>query len=169
MTFEIEIFTKKGFKNLRGEHILSDICGLGIENITRVEYSPLYVVDGDMSFIEIEMIASEVLIDKITESYVIRQCDTECCSRVISESFDVKETDRLNLGFSVIEVWYKKGVTDTVSESVVKAVKDLGLTKEIKVKNGHKYYLYGEILHVTLNNIATKLLANTLIQECKIH
>ncbi|GMO65047.1 MAG: hypothetical protein Nk1A_2040 [Endomicrobiia bacterium] len=168
--FEIEILTKKGFRNSRGEHILSDICGLGIENVTKVEYSPLYVVNGDISFGETEIIASELLIDKITESYVIRQCYTECCSRVISESSYVKETDdRLNPNFSVVEVWYKNGVTDTVSESVVKAIKDLDIAKEIKVKTGHKYYLHGEILKVTLNNIVTKLLANTLIQEYKIH
>jgi phosphoribosylformylglycinamidine synthase len=64
-----------------------------------------------------------------------------------------------------VDVWYKKGVTDTVSESVIKAVKDLGIEKEIKVKTGHRYRLYGKVSQTVLNNIAMKLLANTLVQE----
>ncbi|MDR1401198.1 MAG: hypothetical protein LBI98_02700 [Endomicrobium sp.] len=167
--FEIEILTKKGFKNSRGEHVLSDICGLGIENVTKVEYSSLYIIDGDISFAETETIASDLLTDKITENYVIRQRDAECLSEVISKFSDVKEADMINPNFSVIEVWYKDGVTDIVSESLIKAVKDLGIAKEIKAKAGHKYYLYGEIFRVTLDTIATKLLANVLIQECKVY
>ncbi|MDR1784548.1 MAG: phosphoribosylformylglycinamidine synthase subunit PurS [Endomicrobium sp.] len=168
--FEIEILTKKDFKDSRGERVLSDICGLGVTNVTKAEYSQLYVVDGDINLSETEMIASELLVDKVTESYIIRKCCAEYCSEVILKSSDAKENDRLNSNFSVIEVWYKKGVTDTVSESVVKAVEDLGIVKEIKVKTGYKYYLYGKISRtILLNTIATKLLANTLIQECKVH
>jgi phosphoribosylformylglycinamidine synthase len=168
--FEIEVLTKEGFKNSRGEHVLSDIYGLGIEDITNVEYSTLYVVEGDISFGEIETIASELLTDKVAESYLIRRRDAEGNSEVISKFSDTKETGRLNHNFSVIEVWYKKGVTDTVSESVIKAVKDLGIAKKIKVKTGHKYHLYGKILQKTLlNTVAKKLLANTLIQKYKIH
>jgi len=159
--FKIEILTKRGFKNPRGGHVLSDISGIGVKDVTKVEYSPLYVIDGGISSGEAETIACELLSDKITEDYRVyfmRNGDAECCS-----SDFVSSTD-----FSVIEVWYKKGVTDTVSESVVKAVKDLGIAKEIKVKTGHKYCLYGTIPQAVLNTIAVKLLANTLIQECKI-
>jgi len=41
----------------------------------------------------------------------------------------------------------------------------LGIEKEIKVKTGRKYYLYGKVSKTVLNYIATKLLANTLVQE----
>jgi phosphoribosylformylglycinamidine synthase len=166
MMSEIEILTKKGFKNSRGEHVLSDISGIGVRNVIKVEYSPLYIIDGDIDSAETERIASELLSDKVTETYIVRprlKTDSRQYSGFISDSNE--ETDP---SFSVIVVWYKRGVTDTVSESVVKAIKDLGIAKEVKVKTGHKYYLYGEILQSTLNNIATKLLANTLIQEYKI-
>lgn len=153
--FEIEIFTKKGFKNSHGERVLSDILGIGIKCVTKVEYSPLYVIDGDINSAEIKTIALELLSDKITENYVAkRHC--ECDSKPVIDS-DV----------SVIKVWYKKGVTDTVSESVVKAVKDLGIAKEVKVKTGHKYYMNGKATQAVLDKIATKLLANTLVQEYK--
>ncbi|MDR3256134.1 MAG: phosphoribosylformylglycinamidine synthase subunit PurS [Endomicrobium sp.] len=156
--FKIEILTKKGFKNSHGKHVLSDITGIGIRNVIKVEYSPLYIIDGDINFVEAKMIASELLSDKIIETYTVNN----------HSEHDSKSTATFNCALFVVEVWYKTGVTDTVSESVMKAVKDLGIIKEMKVKMGHKYYLYGKISQTVLNNIATKLLANTLIQEYKI-
>jgi len=169
MMSEIEILTKRGFKNSRGENVLSDISGIGVKNVVKVEYSPLYIIDGDIDSAETERIASELLTDKITETYTIRpHLETDGQQRCGTISDSIENTDFSGSAFSVIVVWYKRGVTDTVSESVIKAIKDLGIAKEVKVKTGHKYYLYGEILRSALNNIAIKLLANTLIQEYKI-
>ncbi|MDR3330702.1 MAG: phosphoribosylformylglycinamidine synthase subunit PurS [Endomicrobium sp.] len=154
--FRIEVFTKKCFKNLPGEHVLADICGIGIKNITKVDYSTLYIIDGSISYVEAKIIASKLLIDKITEAYVVHRY------------FESLSKFAFNINLSIIEVLYKKDVTDTVSESVVKAVKDLGIVKEIKVKTGCKYYLYGKSSYEVLNKIVTKLLANTLIQEYRI-
>ncbi|MDR3195888.1 MAG: phosphoribosylformylglycinamidine synthase subunit PurS [Endomicrobium sp.] len=149
--FEIEIFTKNGFKDSRGEHVLSAIAGLGVKGATKVDYAPLYIIDGDISQTEAMTIASELLSDKITEKFEIS-----------SKPQSGKSKN------SVIEVLYKKGVTDTVAESVVKAIKDLGVTKEVKVKTGRKYYIYGNCSRVVLDKIAGKLLANALVQEYKI-
>ncbi|MDR0977707.1 MAG: phosphoribosylformylglycinamidine synthase subunit PurS [Endomicrobium sp.] len=150
--FEIEIFTKEGFKDSRGEHVLSDILGIGIEGVAKVNYASLYIIDGAVTQDEAQAIASELLSDKITESYTIDSKSPHCGT---FNSF-------------VIEVFYKKGVTDTVAESVVKAVKDLGIVEEVKVRTGHKYYIYGNVSHDVLDKIAVKLLANTLVQEYKI-
>jgi phosphoribosylformylglycinamidine synthase len=173
--FEIEICTKKGFKNLHGKRVLSDIFGIGIESVTEVEYSQLYAIDGDITSAEAETIALELLSDKVTEIYTCRyekQGVEEFLKTRSSAGMAVLETAtcadsaiRQHPAFFVVEVWYKKGVTDTVSESVIKAVKDLGIEKEIKVKTGYKYYLYGKASQTVLNDIATKLLANTLVQE----
>jgi phosphoribosylformylglycinamidine synthase len=154
---------KKGYKNSHGEHILSDICGIGIKNITKVEYSPLYVIDGDISSVETETIAAELLSDKITETYTVNSCSQTNCGQSLPSKPAINNS--MNC---IVEVWYKKGVTDTVSGSVVKAVKDLGISKKIEVKTGHKYYLHGKISQTILNKIVIKLLANTLIQEYKI-
>jgi phosphoribosylformylglycinamidine synthase len=149
--FEIEIFTMKKFKDSRGEHVLSDIKEFGIKEVTKVDYAPLYIIDGDINQAEAETIASELLSDKITESYSVSSK---------SQSGKAKS--------SVIEVLYKKGVTDTVAESVVKAIKDLGITKDVKVKTGHKYYLHGNASQTVLDKIVIKLLSNTLVQEYKV-
>jgi phosphoribosylformylglycinamidine synthase len=124
---------------------------IGIKGITKVDYSPLYIIDGYINKAEAKTIASELLSDKITEGF-----------EVVSGTQEKKSKN------PVIEVFYKKGVTDTVSESVAKAIKDLGITKDVKVKTGHKYYLHGNAPQDVLNKIAVKLLANTLVQEYKI-
>lgn len=149
--YEIEILTKKGFKNVRGEHTLSEISGLGVKGVKKVEYSALYGIKGDISSAEAKTIGSELLSDKITETFQAKKDG-------VSAKSDA----------AIIEVWYKRGVTDTVADSIVKAVKDLGITKDISVKTGHKYYIYGNISSSALDKIATGLLANTLIQEYKI-
>ena len=149
--YEIEILSKQGFKNVHGQHMLSEILQLGFKDVNKVEYSPLYKIEGQIDAAQAKIIASELLSDKITESYKV-----------------AKGRISQNAKAAVIEVWFKKGVTDTVAESVVKAVKDLGINKDIAVKTGHKYYVYGKVSKFVLDNIAVKLLANTLIQEYEI-
>ncbi|MCL2335089.1 MAG: phosphoribosylformylglycinamidine synthase subunit PurS [Endomicrobia bacterium] len=160
--YQIEIGSKKGFKDVRGEHTLSEIVDLGIKQVEKVAYSQLYNIAGEISAAQADKIGGDLLSDKITEKSSVRKLEPECCSSVNSTLHSSLST------LSVIEVWYKKGVTDTVSDSVIKAVRDLGIKEELKVKTGHKYYLYGNLSQKVLNNIATKLLANTLIQEYKI-
>ncbi|MDR2351456.1 MAG: phosphoribosylformylglycinamidine synthase subunit PurS [Endomicrobium sp.] len=151
--FEIDIFPKKGFKDSRGEHVLSEILDIGIKCVKKVDYSSLYIIDGDINKSEVKTVAA-LLSDKITEGF-----------KVTSVAQEKKSKNPIN---SIIEVLYKKGVTDTVSESVAKAIKDLGIIKDVKVKAGHKYYLHGTASQNVLNKIAVKLLANTLVQEYKI-
>ncbi|AKL98021.1 phosphoribosylformylglycinamidine synthase subunit PurS [Endomicrobium proavitum] len=155
--FEIEISTKKGFKDSRGEHVLSDIRGISVAGVSKVAYSQIYLIDADVNAADANLAASELLSDKITETYSVKSFVNPTANEPVS------------LGEpSVIEVWYKKGVTDTVAESVVKAVKDLGIKKSITVKTGHRYYLSGKLSKKTLDTIATKLLANTIIQDYKV-
>jgi len=157
--YEIEILPKSDLKNSRGEHTCSEIKALGVKGVQKAGYSRLYRIEGDLQPQDAQKIASELLSDKITEKYLIRR----------SENFNAKKSSEGKAaGFSRIEVFYKKGVTDGVAESVAKAVKDLGIKSSIKVKTGDKYYIYGDASEQDLNKIASKLLANTLIQEYSV-
>ena len=71
--YEIEILTKKGFTNVRGEHTLSEISGIGVKDAKKVEYSALYNIEGDINSAEAKKIASELLSDKITETFQVRK------------------------------------------------------------------------------------------------
>ncbi|MDR3111913.1 MAG: phosphoribosylformylglycinamidine synthase subunit PurS [Elusimicrobiota bacterium] len=146
--YEIEITSKKEFKNVKGIKTLSDVLDFGIKNIQKIDYCSLYAIDGDIKFQEAETIASELLSDKITETYKL---------------------NRSSYNIPVLDIWYKEGVTDATAESVVKAVRDLNICKKIQVKTGHRYCFYGKMSKASIENIAVKLLANVLIQEYEIN
>lgn len=151
MIFEIEIKTKKGFVDPQSISTLADISAIGIKDISGVEYIAVYRIMGNITKKQAHIIGKELLSDKITEEFVIKQYN----------SLEDKKPEK-----NSIEVWYKHGVTDTVSESVIKAIKDLGIKEELVVKTGKKYHLTGKNIDVNkLKKIATGLLANTLIQE----
>lgn len=151
MIFEIEIKTKKGFADPQGTHTLSDIASIGIKDVSSVEYVAVYRLDGNINKKQAEFIGKELLSDKITEDFFVKEY----------KDLKEKKTEK-----NSIEVWFKHGVTDTVSESVVKAIKDLGIKDDIVVKTGKKYRLVGKNIDENkLKKIATGLLANTLIQE----
>ena len=157
MGYEIEILPKKGFTDLHGKRVLSDIIQAGIKGVKKAGYSPVYAIDG-ITKAEADLIGREILSDKITETFC-----------VVDNAITAKDHGcKKQASGSAIEVWFKKGVTDTVSESVVKAIKDLGIIKEVQVKTGHIYYIYGAVSKQLLEKIATEVLANTLIQDYKI-
>ncbi len=151
MIFEIEIKTKDGFVDPQGVHTSADISSIGIKDISSVKYVAVYRLNGNINKKQADIIGGELLSDKITEDFIVK------------EYKDLKDK---KLEKNSIEVWFKHGVTDTVSESVVKAIKDLGIKEEIVVKTGKKYLLKGKNIDDNkLKKIATGLLANTLIQE----
>lgn len=153
----IEVFTKNNFKDSKGQHILSDINLIGVNGVKRVKYCSLYIVEGDLLPREVKMISSSLLSDGVTEEYTVTKCYAkDSCSKTV----DISE--------AMIEVLYKKGVTDTVSSSVIKAVRDLGINKEMEIRTGSRYYVSGNLSKSGLESISKNLLANTLIQEYKI-
>ena len=70
--YEIEILSKSGFKNVRGEHIHSQVVQLGFKNVKKISYSPLYRIEGGINALEAKTIAAELLSDKITEMPKVR-------------------------------------------------------------------------------------------------
>ena len=145
MKYIIEVFLKESFVDHHGEHIRHDIAALGITGIPKVRFRQLYSIDGGLASEEISSIAEKLLIDPITETYGI-----------ISEEPKLKK--------SSIEVWLKQGVTDTVAESVSKAVKDLGIGAKLEIKTGQKYIFEGNIEQNQLKQVAEKMLVNPMIQ-----
>ncbi|MDR0822327.1 MAG: phosphoribosylformylglycinamidine synthase subunit PurS [Endomicrobium sp.] len=161
--YKIEIKTRQQFKNSNAESILEEIKGLSITGINKTNYSPLYFIDADLTADEAKTIASQLLADQITQEWTIIKEKP-----VPPDKKQAAEPKMASQPFS-IEVFYKKGVTDTAAESVIKAVKDLGITKEMKVKTGHKYYFWGDVSLEVLGTIAKKILSNNIIQEYKIN
>jgi len=150
MIYQIEISLKKQFGDKHGEHVKHEISGLGVKGISEVKYRTVYKIDGELTRQQAERISSRLLIDPITEEYSIST-----------------ETIKNNKELSV-EIWFKKGVTDTVADSVAKAVKDIGIKEALKINTGHKFTFTGKVSLAVIKQTAAKLLYNPMIQECLI-
>jgi phosphoribosylformylglycinamidine synthase len=153
MIYQIETTPKKGFSETHGKHILQDVKDSGIKGIKKISYSALFQLEGHLNLREIDRIARELLIDPITQTYSLLNPQNPRHSAAES-------------GYE-IEIWYKPGVTDTVAESVVKAVRDLGIDKHVKVKTGHKYVIETPLSKNAVEQTVKRLLANPMIQEYK--
>jgi phosphoribosylformylglycinamidine synthase subunit PurS len=149
MIYQIEVSLKKEFRDKHGEHIKHEITALGVKGVSTVKYSPVYKIEGEISRQEAERISSRLLIDPVTEEYAINQVHAQS-------------------GGLSVEIWFKKGVTDTVAESVAKAVKDIGVNESLVIHTGHKFTFKGKVSAAVIKQTALKILYNPMIQECKI-
>ena len=153
MIYQIETFPKKGFSETHGKHILQDVKDSGIKGVRKISYSALFQLEGHMNLREIDRIARELLTDPITQTYSLLN--------PMNPRHSTAEK-----GYE-IEIWFRPGVTDTVADSVVKAVRDLGIEKHTKVKTGHKYLIETSLSKGAVEQMVKRLLANPMIQEYK--
>lgn len=154
MIYTIETMLQKGFRDRHGEHVRQDILDAGMSKAPKVKYSQVYRMEGELTEGDARTIAEKLLTDPVTDTYVIRGENTG-------------KTPKAGNAHE-IEVWLKHGVTDTVAESVIKAVRDLGITGDLKVKTGHKFIFEGTITTAAVRQIAERLLVNPMVQEYTI-
>jgi len=148
MHWRIEIREKPNFFDAIGEGIKKDILDLGITQVKNVSFISVYNLIGALTFKEVKRIAEEILCDRITQVYTI------------NKPYQKKRKDE-----SVIEVAYNPAVMDPTEASVIKAIRDLGINKEVSVKTAKKYVLEGKLTPAQINTICEKLLYNKLIQH----
>ena len=149
---KIIIKEKDGVFDALGHGVLKDIKDLGIEGLAAVRFAQLYYLDGSIHEAGLKRIAEELLIDKITQEYSV----------ATSHQSPVATHQR---GYHVIEVAYNPGVMDPVEESVLKAIRDMGINGVTSLRTAKQYILEGEISEETAEVIAQKLLYNKVIQH----
>jgi len=148
--FRIEVSVKAGFPDPKGARLEKDIRDIGITTVKQARVSDVYLLEGELSEVEVRKIGQELLSDPVVE-------DFSCCEGPLS---------RIDGGDAhVIEVAYNPGVTDPVVESVGKAIRDLGIATVKSVKTARKYSLWGDFWEEDFQSICDKLLVNSLIQH----
>lgn len=148
MLRKIEIKEKSGIFDCLGEGIKKDILDLGIKTVRDVRFIQIYLIEGALSEEEIKKICEELLIDKVTQEYLLNGQN----GHNVQNEF-------------IIEVAYNPGVMDPVEESTLKAIRDLGIEEKISVKTAKKYIVKGKLTETQLKTICEKLLYNKLIQH----
>ncbi|MDI6840661.1 MAG: phosphoribosylformylglycinamidine synthase subunit PurL [bacterium] len=142
--FRIEVKKKD---NIEGDKLKKDIFDLGI-NVQSVEVIYTYLIFGNLTKIDVQRIAQDLLADKVWETYKINP-----------------KRQMLNAKCFTIEVAYNPGVMDAVAISVVKGMQDLGIKGVEAVKTAKKYLITGALSKQELEFVADKLLVNRTIQH----
>lgn len=149
--FVVEVAPKYGMTDPAGAALLSHLPSIGVQGAREVRVSALYEISGPLSSNQVAQISRELLSDPITQDFRLD-------SSTPSAAFLVGPHWR-------VEVWLKPTVTDPVGESVVKAVRDLGLPAPERVRSGTAYRLLGRLGKGQVDRILGSLLANPVIHR----
>ena len=144
----IEIWTKEKY-SASEEAALSKRLGHAGLAVEAARLSRLYKVDGDFTAKEFRNIASELLVDKITEKFSLN-----------GRPHGLKGAYRA-------EVWLKDLATDPVGETVKEAVEEFSGKTARAVRFGHAYYVAcGSELK--LRHAVGKTLVNEIVNISRI-
>ena len=144
----IEVANREGFGDPAGAGALSLARELGAA-VDKVETAALYLVEGELTRLELERLAAELLADPVTQLWRI---DPEAGPG------------------TAVDVWLKSQVADPTAPSVERGGRDLGLA--FKARCGTRYRLFsrgGPVGAETARKVAWRALANPVVHECRIH
>lgn len=116
--------------------------------------SAVYRLEGNLGAADVEKIAKELLCDAVVENFEV----------------DGKPSSKTAM---FADVWYKAGVTDTVADSLMKAIGDLRIPGVEKASSGVRYEFSAKgaakgSFEKTVLDFTGKELLNPLVQECKL-
>ncbi len=146
--WRIEVSSRKGFADPRGQAVRDEIRELGIDTVEAVVSARVYLIEAEMDHAMADRVARELLTDTVCQDFYIGRSSIPAGP----------------ISASIIEVHLKSGVTDPVAESVVAALADMGVANAF-VRTARKYILLGTITDAQKDMIAKKILANDCIEE----
>ncbi len=153
----IEVIYRPNFVDALGNIIKKDIKDLAISGVKNVKTAQVYEIEGKITEKELKLLCDELLADKITQQYKIRASSP---SPPPSPLWGEEKGE----GF-IVQVWYKKGVTDAVADTTKKGAVDLGIKGIDTVKTGYEYTIIGNVAKEQIEKICSGLLANKVVQE----
>ncbi len=149
----IEISLKSHLPDARGLGLVKDIQDLGITAVSDVRVVDIYWLDADLPATELDSIGRNLLADPVTQDYA-------CSTPIAGVAIGTTDPD-----WHTVEVAYNAGVADPVEETVLKAIRDLGITGVRSVKTAKRYFLKGALDAATLETISSRLLVNPIVQH----
>ncbi|HUV75923.1 MAG TPA: phosphoribosylformylglycinamidine synthase subunit PurL [Dehalococcoidales bacterium] len=148
----VEVHLKSHLPDARGLGLVKDIRDLGITTVTNVHVADIYWLDADLTPDVLDLVGYRLLADPITQ---------ECRYSTLS----IDTLGEVKQQLHAVEVAYNAGVADPVEESVLKAIRDLGLEGVRAVKTSKKYIIEGQLDENQLEVICGRLLVNPIIQH----
>ena len=147
----VEVCLKSHLPDARGLGLVRDIHDLGIATVSNVRVVDIYWLDASLAPDELGSICRGLLADPVTQEY---QCEP---------SFSAGGEAGTDL--HTVEVAYNAGVTDPVEDTIMKAIRDLGIGSVGAVKTAKRYLIGGKLDKEQMDVICSRLLVNPIIQH----
>jgi phosphoribosylformylglycinamidine (FGAM) synthase PurS component len=145
----IEIFYKDEKFDVVSKARLEDISTAGYDANFSFKTEHIYKIEGNLNEQELLKIAEDLLVDPIIQNAQVNTTNS-------AERYS---------GFYIVDIWLKKGVTDTVGETIENSIKTLGISAETRVNTGFRYLIDRKLDEKYEAEIVQKLLMNSVIQE----
>ena len=158
----VEVCLKSHLPDPRGLGLVKDIHDLGITTVSNVRVADIYWLDADLTPDKLDLVCQNLLADPVTQEYQYFTSSTD-----IEGSWKGLSRFKNNLSSSPyrsVEVAYNAGVTDPVEDTVIKAVRDLGVDIRA-VKTAKQYLIEGQLDEYQLEAICSRLLVNPIIHH----
>lgn len=134
------------------QHLLN---AAGLKGVKCSGIASVYRLEGDLTILDAEKVASELLCDPIVETFAVNNhpSDKKAC---------------------FADVWYKPGVTDAAGDSVLKAIAGMSGIKPGNIQRAfsgtrYEFTLGGAKSALgAVQDFVNRELLNPLVQECKI-
>ena len=156
MIYCVEVSTKPGIRDARGESVRRQIEALGIDVVQTVSITNLYFLQGDLDGDKVDASIDTLLHDPVVEQARWHRIET-------------LERETLPPGAWSVEVTLLPGVTDSVAESLLAGARLIGVPQLEQAATGQRYVLLGALSHATVDRIASSLLANGVIQTYHVN
>ncbi len=151
MLWEVDIYAAAGQPDLLGREAAQSAVQMGLAGEPAIVGARGYLIEGELSRAEVELLAAELLADAVVERTVI--------GRIGDHALNTPPDGTMRL----VHVLPKPGVMDPVAQSAQAAIADLGITAEA-VRTLKKYWL-GALPDEQLGLLCTKVLANDAIEQ----
>ena len=147
----VEVRLKSHLPDARGLSLVKDIQDLAITTVSEVRVVDIYWLGANLTPDDLDLICRRLLADPVTQEYQYES--------------DAPAEDKADTNQHTIEVAYKAGVTDPVEDTVMKAIRDLGVNDVRVVKTTKRYLLQGNLDKDQIEIICDRLFVNPIIQH----
>jgi phosphoribosylformylglycinamidine synthase II len=152
MLWEVDIFAAPGLPDIIGSEAAADAADLGFSSSLTLGAAHGYLIQGDLTREQIDLLVSKLLADSVVERATI--------GKVGDASLDVSLTGAKG---RIVYVLPKPGVTDTVADAAREAAAEYQVVPEA-VRTFKKYWIDG-VDDEELDRLARKLLSNDAIEQ----
>jgi phosphoribosylformylglycinamidine synthase len=160
-TYAIEVRATSERYDVLAQQVAREILQLPIlarnkEQPLHIRTAQVYLLTGDLSPQQIDLLTSNLLIDPVTQSATI----SENSMAQLAQSAQTSH---------IVDVYFHPGVTDTLAESILTGAKMLGISGLQHIATAHRYFLDKRLSEQQVQIITESLLYNPVIQHYILH